>query len=349
MAFDVSRLRAMATKVVVPYASEYAQLHADFAARMWPGKQRRCDPHYNRWKFRGPDQGPVAGHLLAVRSGKVVGQIGSTPVEAQVGNHQYHAQWMCDLMVEPAWRLMGIAPLLVAQATNRKALSLAFNPPPKVVDIFEALGFRKLLGPVRMLLPLNATHFLSESVNGSLRRFVPTFAFLARPLIALRARKLRHPANGEQVTNNSWEALVETIEEAQRRVSAPHVIHDRAFLQWRCPGLQTYSQSMRGLHTADGSYLLFGEDLPFLYVYDWASANEAETRALFAQLWFLGQQAGAKTISVLANSDQEQQWLRELGFLTMRRRTCIYYFAAENIPLTLERFHFCHYDSHANL
>jgi hypothetical protein len=349
MALNAPRLRALAAKVVVPYASAYAQLHSEFAARMFPENPRRRDPRYLRWKFRSLDQDASEGFLLALRDGHVVGQIGMTPVQAQVGNKQYQAQWLCDLMVEPSFRLLGIAPMLVAQAIHRNALTLAFNPPANVIDIFEKLGFRKLLGPVMMLLPLNASHVLSQRFEKNSQRFVPVLASLARPLLAWRVRKLRNQLDREPATNCHWEDLVELVQDWQRKLSVPHVIHDRSFLQWRCPGVETYSQDIRGFRTLGGSYLLFGEELPYLYVYDWAGADWDETRKLFAQLWLFGRQVGAKTISVLANTDQEQEWLRQLGFLARRTRSSIYCFVPEEISLPFERFHFCHCDSHANL
>ena len=51
---------------ILPYSDEFVKMHEEFSVKLWPNKKRRRSEVYNRWKFRGPENGTVNGLLLAI-------------------------------------------------------------------------------------------------------------------------------------------------------------------------------------------------------------------------------------------------------------------------------------------
>jgi len=354
MALNLARLQRMAAGVIVPYTQEHAAAHAEFAARMWPKNERRRSSNYNRWKYRAPNRGCVERHLLALWDGKVVGQVGMTPVQAHVGGRQVAAKWICDFMVDPDYRFRGFAPLLMAQAINTPGLTLGDNPTEMLTPVVKGFGFREFAAPYKMLLPLNAAQILSWKLPQKFRWLIPAVALLTRPFLKWRARKLLSRSLGKMATPCRWDDLLELVSRRQRDLDVPHVVHDRSFLEWRCPGAPGFSKEMRGLRTASGGYLLWGDDHPDRYdpdvhVFDWSAANADDCQALFSGVCQAAEELGARTISVLVNTPQEQAWLRNLGFLKVPTPVKVFCYPPQQIPSDMHRFHFCHYDAHADL
>jgi hypothetical protein len=277
-----------------------------------------------------------------------------TPVQAQVCGKQIAAKWICDFMVDPDYRLRGFAPLLMAQAIKAPGLTLGDNPTEMLTPVVRGLGFREFAAPYKMLLPLNAAQLLSWKMPKRFQWLIPSLAWLTRPYLVWRARKLSDQGGHEVATPCRWDDLVELISHRQRDLDKPHVVHDRSFLEWRCPGAPRFSKEMRGLRTARGGYLLWGDDHPDhydpdLFVFDWSAENADECRALFSGVCLAAEKVGARTISVLVNTLQEQAWLRNLGFLKVPTPVKMFCYPPEQIPSDMQCFHFCHYDAHANL
>ena len=68
----------------------------------------------------GGDEGP--GFWVYRRDGRLVGQQGEMPIDLQVGAHERRSSWAMDLMVEPAWRLRGIGPALIAALLEHSSI-----------------------------------------------------------------------------------------------------------------------------------------------------------------------------------------------------------------------------------
>lgn len=75
---------------------------------------RQRDDAFFHWLFeRNPHRDPEGSALwLCKRDGRIVGQQGAIPTVLKVGEREYRASWGIDLMVDPEWRLKGVAPAL---------------------------------------------------------------------------------------------------------------------------------------------------------------------------------------------------------------------------------------------
>lgn len=348
MSADMAERRRQAAALVVPYSETHREAHERFAAQMWPQKRRRREEQYIRWKFRAPQSGPVEGLLLAIRDGQVVGQLGVISAEVRINSRTYACQWACDLMVEPLSRRKGIGSLLFSEAMTRQKITLGSNPTPASDITQERLGFRALRGPRTMLLPLNLAHVLDWKTPKRLKKLIPTAAWLARPIVRMRFSSLAKPIRGPAVHTCSWQDVVDRIGHRQAALDvehAVHIVHDREFLKWRCPGLPGFSSELRAIRTDGGGYAILGDTHPSFSVYDWSAGSHSEFRALFHCVYEMARQAKGMTIEVLAQDEREERWLRDVGFLGMRQPYKITWHAPEPLLSDREKFIYCLYDS----
>jgi len=70
-----------------------------FASSYYPQTRRRI-PEYIYWKFRSSQVDHCDSFILALKNGKVVGQLGLIPVVLKIGENTFEAQWFCDLMLD---------------------------------------------------------------------------------------------------------------------------------------------------------------------------------------------------------------------------------------------------------
>lgn len=334
--------------IVFPYSEEYADAHRAFAQKMWPGKQRRCSADYNRWKFRGSQDGPVDGLLLAVVDGQVVGQLGLIPVELFDGEQQVPAQWACDLMVDASQRHKGLGSLLLAVGMSRERVTLGSEPSPAADAVMTRLGFRGVGGPTKMVLPLEASGVLQWVLPKSMRWIVPAAAYLTRPYLNLRIRKTgKFKAGTSQAID--WMDLVPVVSKFQKKIITSHIVHDQAFLNWRIPGLNGFSAPLKVFGIED-SFAVMGPGSSVYYLYDWGAASLSNLANLVDRAVQEAQTAGHGTVFTLANTVEEKDWLQILGFLPMRTPfKVIYYHPNLYEKRELEGFHYSYYDSDGNL
>jgi len=353
MPIAVSKLSRMAEEIVVPYSEEHAQAHAEFAARNWPDNQLRRDPRYIRWKYRSAASGPIEGLLLAVRDNRVVGQLGLTPLVIRTNGTEHAVQWASDFRVEPAFRLQGIGPMLIAKAVSGELPFITDGPTVQSRPILQKLGLRELKGPQEMHLPMApmraASRFLNRTVVQKERRLVQAISFLAPMYLGWRTRRLRQPGEYCRVVKCRWQEVAGLVREAQRTNVVPHVVHDARFLNWRCTRLGEGLDGMHGLLTNRGGHLLFGKQRSQLYAFDWAASDWEECRALFSTVWNAGREMGVDSLTVLVNRRQEQEWLHRLGFFAAASPVEVYYYSHGNSLFPTAHLHFCHLDAHANL
>ena len=350
---SIARLNRMAADVIVPYSEQYAAAHAEFATRNWPQNELRRDAGYNRWKYRARNQDRIEGLLLAILDGQVVGQAGLTSVMLRHNGATFTAQWLSDYRVDPNHRLHGIGPLLVARAVSGGIPTLSDAPTSQSMPVLKAIGFRELKGPQRMHLPLASARVASRQLEGTILgkqpALIPIVATLAPIYLAWRSRRLRWGKNSPAVRKCGWGELADRISESQKTLTAPHVVHDSAFLSWRSAQFGDGLDGVHGLRAETGGYVLFGRHRFCLYVFDWAASTWEECRALFAAAQSAGKTLGADSLSVLVNTAQERQWLESLGFFGAQKPYALFFYSPQNFAYPLDHLHFCHIDAHANL
>lgn len=342
----VEMLVDQAKGIIFSYTEEYAAAHTTFAEKMWPQKKRRRDPAYNRWKFRGPASGTVDGLLVAVVNDQVVGQLGLIPVTLRIKGKDYPAQWACDLMVDHTFRRKGLGSLLLAAGMARPVITLGSNPNKAAYIVESRLGFKPMQGPRSMFLPLEPSQAVRFRLPAHLKRFAPWISKLVRPLIALRTKKMLSVSPNIPVDVVHWSQIKETI--SNQDIRAPHILHDTAFLEWRCQGITGFSPELTAITAGSRSFAVFQATPSYFYVYEWKTNSFLETQALFKRLTEVALAHASQTIMVLANLSQEHAWLDKLGFFTSRNPVQVIYFPDE--PLRgFDTFHYCHYDSDGNV
>jgi GNAT superfamily N-acetyltransferase len=319
---------------VRPYDESLYEAHARFAARMWPNKRRRREWRYNRWKFRGGERGPVDGLLLAVSGGEVIGQIGLIPVIVDIGGERVRCQWVCDLMVESAYRGKGIASLIFDTARARGMVTLGSNPSPAADVSMRRIGFRRLEGPRIAVLPLDASHVLGWRIPARLAWMTRSLAPIAN--LVFRWRSRQHLVEKE-------------IAQAQSAFAEPFIVHDGEFLRWRSEGLDGYSAPLGALKTPAGSHAIIGLATPYFNAYDWAAASWEEFLLLFSGIHARAARSGAKTIQAYAQNTQEEEWLRRAGFVLLRRPYFILCDPPERFFPRFDRMRYSVFDSDGNL
>lgn len=315
---------------------------------MWPTKRRRREDLYQRWKFRGPAQGPVEGLLLAVEGDSVLGQLGLIPASLRVGDTIYPCQWACDLMVDSSLRRRGVGTLLLEAAMARDVVTLGSNPSPAADVTMSRAGFRPLIGPRIMVLPRKLNQVLGWVMPPSLKKTIPVVSLIGQPVATLRCRSLKKNTGMETVASNGWKPILPLVEARQRTVGYPHILHDYPFMEWRCSGFDGYTAELETLRT-DSSFAVVGPADDSYYVYEWDAVNNQEFLALFRTIYSRAARAGCRTIEVMAQDAREEQWLREVGFIGMRTRVKVICYPAEKLTPEHDRFYYSIYDSDGNL
>lgn len=347
---DLTAKRSMlceaAKGIVVPYAEAYAAAHKTFAEKMWPSKKRRSDSAYLRWKFRGKPQGEMPSLLLAVDDQHVVGQLGLIPATLKIGSQALPAQWACDLMVDSGVRQKGIGSMLFAVAMNRDMVTLGSDP-SKLADVtMTRMGFRPLVGPYKMVMPLDLKHTLGWVISEKNKSGIPFISRALQPFWSLIVKwRARQVVNGLVPTN--LDEIIHRVGIAQSRIEIPYIVHDRDFLTWRFGVV--IPAHIQSFVTGSGGYAICEATPAYFYVYDWHAADAQDASVLISNFLAMARAAQSQTISVMANNQQEHNWLRERGYLAMRTPLNIIYYPEHIISTDQRRFHYSIFDSDGNI
>lgn len=332
---------------VVPYSEELAGRQVEFAARMWPGKGRRKNDFFLRWKFRGNAKGAVEGILLAVSGdGTVVGQLGLIPGAVRYGSEIRACQWACDLMVDVSMRRRGIASMLFQEAFQRKVITLGSSPSPSAAPTMRRLGFSVLTGPWTMVCPLDPAAVLAWKLP-KWPRLISVLGLAARPATHLLQWRLwaRSAGKGELLP---WQSVQERIAEIEQVCTLPVAMRDREWLNWRCEGLEGFNERMKGILAGKRSFAVVGRMGRYFRIYDWWAEDFASCAALMVQAYEAAARSESKLMTALAQDEQEKDWLRSLGFFAMRTRIPVMVHPPNAFP-GATGFRYALYDSDGDL
>ena len=85
------------------------------------------------------------------------------------------------------------------------------------------------------------------------------------------------------------------------------------------------------------------------YIYDWFAENKPECLQLFQSLILDARESGCKSLMAYANSSAEVDYLKSIGFVSMRTPVKVIYFPKGAFAPNTKHFHYCIYDSDGNL
>lgn len=131
---------------VVPYDPSNKTALREFQRAYFGPTSRQCDDRFAEWLFeQNPHRDPNEPTLwLCKRDGVVVGQQASIPVRLKVGELQYRAAWVIDLMVHPDWRLKGVAPALFAAYAKSTEVMLGLGLEDLAYRTFRRAGWKDI-------------------------------------------------------------------------------------------------------------------------------------------------------------------------------------------------------------
>ncbi len=332
--------------VIFPYSDSWVQSHQAFAAKMWPGKTRRRDEAYNRWKFKGPLTGDVNGLLLAVVNNQVVGQLGLIPDRLRVDGRVYGAQWACDLMVDDDFRQKGLGSMLFAVAMDRGLVTLGSEPSPLADITMARIGYKPLIGPIKMVLPIDPSVIMRWVLKARFKRIIPIMAKVVRPYFDFKNRK-RAKKSVKGILLGGWKDVAERISAHQASITKPHILHDTAFLNWRYS--VPFKANIQTLCSQQGGYAICEGTKQAFYVYAWQAFSLQEAQSLFTTILQRAQSENCQYILAYANNQNERSLLKKNGFLSMRTPIKVIYHTTDRILDHHRHFHYCMYDSDGNL
>jgi GNAT superfamily N-acetyltransferase len=116
-----------------------------FRARNFGPDGRQADPAWLRWLAENPElDGGELQAWICRRNGAIVGNQGSIPFRLKEGQRVLPASWAVDLMVEPAWRLRGIGPVLSEAQARITELAAAVGISDAACRAYRRAGWRDL-------------------------------------------------------------------------------------------------------------------------------------------------------------------------------------------------------------
>src|SRR5688500_7512731 len=109
-------------------------------------RSRQADDAFYEWLFeRNPHRDAAGPSLwLCKRDGAVVGQQGGIPFALKVGDDEYRAAWVIDLMVHPEWRLRGVAPALFSAFRESVDVAVGLGVEDNVYRTFLRAGWKEI-------------------------------------------------------------------------------------------------------------------------------------------------------------------------------------------------------------
>lgn len=185
-----ARLKAGVERIR-PLDPEEIDAVAEFQRAHYPVGSRQVHDACRTWMYGqnpyGGGDGP--GFWVYRRDGQIVGQQGEMPVELQIGEQQRRASWAVDLMVDPAWRLRGLGPALIATLLEHNPIVGVLYASEQGFPAFLRSGLTDL-GPMPVYRrPLDAGRALRlPRVPRLVRKLAPVLAPVLRLADSAAAR-----------------------------------------------------------------------------------------------------------------------------------------------------------------
>ena len=105
------------------------------------------------------------------KDGVIVGQQCGIPVQLKAGSSSVRGSWAIDLVVDPEWRMRGVAPVLSDEQAASADVALALNVSPAAYLAYRRGGWTDLgtvplyVRPLRLTEALDAAEMTRDSVR----------------------------------------------------------------------------------------------------------------------------------------------------------------------------------------
>ena len=332
---------------ILPYSDEFVKMHEEFSVKLWPNKKRRRSEVYNRWKFRGPENGTVNGLLLAISENKILGQLGLIPVTLISDGNEYEAQWACDLIVDHDHRKSGVGNKLFKTAMERDMITLGNNPSPKADALMTKAGFKPFKCGRLMVFPIVPRKLVNWAVPGKFSAINPVIEQIIKPYFTIRKNNLLKAESDFYICELG--DIEQLISERQKNDTNPQIKHDRSFLNWRTSGFLNYFPKLKTIMSSKGSYALYSHFGVNFNIYEWHCNDETDFTGMFSYLFKECSLEKTEMVQAIANSENEMKWLSKAGFIKSRNDEKVIYYTKEDPIKNSNRFYFTLYDTDLNL
>jgi GNAT superfamily N-acetyltransferase len=135
---------------------------------MFGSRGPQLDERHFAWLFENnPCNDTAGGQLWVYADGEeIVGQQAGIPFEFKVNDRFYRASWAIDLMVQPAYRLRGIGPVLSEVYTECNDITIGIGLTELAYKAFSNAGWTDLGSIPLFVRPLDATRMLDSRGDG---------------------------------------------------------------------------------------------------------------------------------------------------------------------------------------
>lgn len=307
---------------------------------------RQADRAFFDWRFArhpllaAPEtrEPPV---WLCRRDGRIVGQQAALPMRLQTGADSLAAAWAIDLMVEPEWRLRGIAPALGEAVQACAPLLCGLNISDAAHKAFRRAGWvdlghvarvARLVGPLTAGQAPFGSQVATRTQAAVSRWAAPALrTFDAAVLPVLRAGSRLEPVGAfDEAADHIW------------RRSSPHypvlARRDLPLLRWRfddAPHAAGYQRHYLVRRGEPVGYAVTRSRGHSLVVVDYLCAPR-HVLALFAHILVHARQCGAALVVCLAQPAAIRHRLLPLGFAVLAGpRFMVRPGAGASLPATL--------------
>lgn len=286
----------------------------------------QADDRYFDWRFADHPEIPRESPTIWVcrREGRVVGQQAALPFTVRAGGAVIPAAWAIDLMVDPEWRLRGVAPALTAQLCADRPLVAGLGIAAAARRGFARAGWvdlGRVPRYVRLLRPLRA----GEAPTGR-RPVRPAAALASRaavPVLGLLAGTEAAVLGGARLGGLRFQAIErfdDRVEPLWAAVAPTHpLIAHRGLrsLAWRFdaapqPAVYRKYYLTRGARVL--GYAVLRRRQETMMVVDHLCLPGWHW-ALFAHCLAEARRAGAAALRCLATGRKARRSLLALGFL----------------------------------
>lgn len=268
------------------------------------------------------DDGP--GPWLCWRNGQIVGQQGELPFDLQVGTDMRRAVWALDLHVDPAWRLRGVGPGLVATLLEQRPIVCMLKLSSQGYAAFKGAGctdlgtlplYRRVLDPRAVLV--------KNGVPVRLRKLRGVVGLVGAPAVRLGDAALAAAvrlSGAKLVEVDRFDARVDDVWAASRDAYPVLARRDLQALAWRIDQrpdrawLRTF-YLVRGRRTLGYVVLrpTMSSGRPAMVVVDYL-APPRWVAPLMVAVVRIARRSGAVTLSLGARNVRSDRALRAVGF-----------------------------------
>jgi GNAT superfamily N-acetyltransferase len=217
--FEISQLRR----------DQLEQL-AEFLRGVYPGEKRKADVAYLRWFYeQNPNVEGGCQPIWVLRSnGKIVGQLGTIPVQLKVGAASTKAIWILEFVILPEFRGRGLGKKLVLAAGEKYRTMITLGINEASTRVFTSLGWK----------PMGRIHRYHKFLFAGSSAKIPGKRSLLRDglnRISFPLRTSRQPKN-PRYTITCDRVFGHELDQFWERASSQWSVavrRDHAFLEWQ--------------------------------------------------------------------------------------------------------------------